>query len=118
MIFEQLQELPKISIMKPVIELEGRSIPSDADDFYLPFLNTLESYVLLWDELIFNLKLTYFNTRSSHYIQAILKTLNKAKNIKKIEINWYYSDEKDDMLELAELYQDYSTIKLNLTKFK
>ena len=53
-----------------------------------------------------NIRLEYFNTSSSKCILDVFKKLeviHKAKN--EVEVNWYYEEDDEDMLEAGEDYE-------------
>ena len=55
---------------------------------------------------VVNIRLEYFNTSSSKCILDVFKKLeaiHKAKN--EVEVNWYYEEDDEDMLEAGEDYE-------------
>ena len=53
-----------------------------------------------------NIHLEYFNTSSSKCILDIFKKLESIKNAgNEVNINWYYEEDDEDMLEAGEDYQ-------------
>ncbi|MDR2887385.1 MAG: DUF1987 domain-containing protein [Bacteroidales bacterium] len=90
-----------------IFEIKGRSIPENAIEFYKPFVDWLETYkVDPLSKTVVSIKLEYFNTSSSKCILELFKKLeaiHKAKN--EVEINWYYEEDDEDMLEAGEDYE-------------
>jgi len=90
-----------------IFEIKGRSIPENSVEFYKPIVEWLDKYKenpLSRTEV--NIKLEYFNTSSSKCILDIFKKLeaiHKAKN--EVQINWYYEEDDEDMLEAGEDYE-------------
>jgi len=88
-------------------EIKGRSIPENSVEFYKPLVDWLEIYK---DEPLpkttVEIKLEYFNTSSSKCILEVFKkleTIHKAQNA--VEVNWYYEEDDEDMLEAGEDYE-------------
>ena len=96
-------------------EIKGRSIPENSIEFYKPLVDWLDEYAKFskpYTEV--NIQLEYFNTSSSKCILDVFKKLeavNKGDN--KVEINWYYEEDDEDMLEAGEDYQ--SILKIPFT---
>jgi hypothetical protein len=119
-------ELPKVTYEKPYIIIEGKSIPADADDFYLGkngLCNKIETCLKLWNKAIIEFKFDYYNTISSRYLTTLFVLLDKYSTIKDITINWYYKaggedrlnrDVDTDMKEYGEDYQELIVTKLNI----
>lgn len=58
------------------------------------------------NKTVLNIRLEYFNTSSSKCILDVFKKLesiHKAKN--DVEVNWYYEEDDEDMLEAGEDYE-------------
>ncbi len=88
-------------------EIKGRSIPENSVEFYKPIVDWLEKYKENpLSKTDVNIKLEYFNTSSSKCILDVFKKLeaiHKAKN--EVQINWYYEEDDEDMLEAGEDYE-------------
>jgi hypothetical protein len=99
-----------------VIEIKGRSIPENSIEFYKPLVDWLEEYKN--DPLPMtkvNIQLEYFNTSSSKCILDVFKkleTIHKAKH--DVEINWYYEEDDEDMLEAGEDYESIIRIPFKM----
>ncbi len=83
-----------------------------------PFAAALDSY---WKEnkskeLVFNLKLTYFNTSGSKHLLNFFKLLEDYKNklSANITVNWFYLKEDLDMVEVVGDYGDLVELKFVL----
>lgn len=92
-----------------IFEIKGRSIPENSVEFYKPLNEWLDSYMQSpIEKTVVNIKLEYFNTSSSKCILDVFKrleTIHRAKH--EVEINWYYEEDDEDMLEAGE---DYDSI--------
>lgn len=85
--------------------LKGRSIPENSIEFYKPILDWIENYGgTPQDKTIVNVQLEYFNTSSSKCILDVFKKLETLSDTA-IDINWYYEEDDEDMLEAGEDYQ-------------
>ena len=90
-----------------LMEIKGRSIPYDSDDFWMPILSWFESYMTAPKaETIFKINLEYFNISSSKRILFLLYKLNElAEAGRTVRVDWEYRKEDDDMYEVG---QDYA----------
>jgi hypothetical protein len=90
-----------------VFEIKGRSIPENSVEFYKPLVDWLENYKESpLPKTTVNIRLEYFNTSSSKCILDVFKKLeaiHKSKN--EVEVNWYYEEDDEDMLEAGEDYE-------------
>lgn len=89
------------------MEIKGRSIPEDADEFWLPILSWFESFVLNPTDLVtVKLDLEYFNISSSKRILFLLYKLNEIDiSGKEVKVEWHYKKSDVDMYEVG---QDYA----------
>lgn len=110
-----------------VFEISGFSRPENVIGFYKPILKWLEDYndhVLSQNInfkkslLTLNLKMTYFNSASSKFLLDILlefmKFMSKGN---KIEVNWYYEEGDDEILESGEEIADMLGYTFNFIPF-
>jgi hypothetical protein len=97
----------KFDSMEGIFEIKGRSIPENSVEFYKPLVDWLDSYKESpLQKTIVNIRLEYFNTSSSKCILDVFKKLeaiHKTKN--EVEVNWYYEEDDEDMLEAGEDYE-------------
>jgi len=92
-------------------EISGKSRPENVRDFYEPVLswfdNNTSSLIANFKDFYndsnpfkFDFKLVYFNSSTSKMLYDILK---KIKNIQNqgitVQINWYYNEEDEEILE-------------------
>ena len=88
------------------MEIKGRSIPDQADEFWLPILDWFESYMHApAAQTIFKIDLEYFNISSSKRILFLLYKLNNlAKIANAVKVEWYYREDDEDMYEVGNDY--------------
>ncbi len=92
-----------------IFEIKGRSIPENSVEFYKPLNEWLDGYMQgPLDKTVVNIRLEYFNTSSSKCILDVFKRLEAIHRSKHdVEINWFYEEDDEDMLEAGE---DYDSI--------
>lgn len=90
-----------------VMEIRGRAIPEQADDFWMPIINWFETYVQIpADQTVFKIDLEYFNISSSKRILFLLYKLNQlAKTSEHVKVEWYYRQNDEDMYEVGQDYK-------------
>jgi hypothetical protein len=98
-----------------LLELRGKSSPENAINFYNNLLVALEKYAVYGSrDITANFKYEYFNTSSSKCIFDIFRRLIKiGEQGHNLNINWYYEEEDDDMLEAGEDYSDLLDVDFN-----
>ncbi len=105
---------------KGIIEIKGRSIPENSIEFYKPLIDWLEEYGSNVDsDTAVNVQLEYFNTSSSKCILDIFKKLESIyKKGQKVEVNWYYEEDDEDMFEAGEDYQSIINIPFKMIEME
>ncbi|TLX71492.1 DUF1987 domain-containing protein [Labilibacter sediminis] len=105
---------------KGIIEIKGRSIPENSIEFYKPLIDWLEEYGnAALAETAVNVQLEYFNTSSSKCILDIFKKLELIfKKGQKVEVNWYYEEDDEDMFEAGEDYQSIINIPFKMIEME
>ncbi|HEX2934013.1 MAG TPA: DUF1987 domain-containing protein [Bacteroidales bacterium] len=97
----------KFDANEGLMEIKGRSIPENSIEFYKPMVDWLDKYAKTpKSQTRVNIQLEYFNTSSSKCILDVFKKLeaiHKANN--QVQINWYYEEDDEDMLEAGEDYE-------------
>lgn len=97
--------------------ISGRSLPEDVSSFYKPVFEWLDVFEKnASNNPSFKFKLEYFNTASSKIILDILMRLEEINNAgaSNINIEWYYMESDDDMLEAGEEYKELVEIPFNV----
>ena len=101
-----------------VCELSGESSIENTLDFYGIMLSWLDSYMKNGNSIIFNFKLTYFNTSSS---KGILELMKKLKNYMElgsdVKVNWYYDKDDETILEEGQDYIEYTNLPISLISY-
>jgi hypothetical protein len=109
LIIEGTTKTPNVSFdgEKGMLEIKGRSIPENSIEFYKPLVDWLEEYARTpKSKTDVNVHLEYFNTSSSKCILDVFKKLEAIhKNKYDVQINWYYEEDDEDMLEAGEDYE-------------
>jgi hypothetical protein len=99
-----------------LLTLRGRSIPENSIDFFKPLQDWIDGYFLNPQEkTCVEIKLEYFNTSSSKSMLDLFKKMEALNGIQtKIEINWFYEEDDEDMLEAGEDYQAILNIPVSM----
>lgn len=89
------------------MEIKGRSIPDQPDEFWIPILNWFETYLMNPNfSTVIKIDLEYFNISSSKRILFLLYKLNElADSGKEVHVEWLYRQTDEDMYEVG---QDYA----------
>lgn len=89
---------------KGIFEINGRSLPEDAADFFEPVFHWLRKYLQHPNpETNFIFRLDYYNTASSKFIQDILTLLETGKGVK---VTWYYHEDDEDLEEAGKNFSE------------
>lgn len=100
-----------------ILELKGRSSPDNSVGFYDQITGYLDQYFSSGEagNIKVNVGLEYFNTSSLKCIFQILKKVNDETNKAslELEINWFYEEDDEDMLETGEDISDLLNIEFN-----
>ncbi len=88
------------------MEIKGRSIPDDADSFWMPVLSWFESYRMdPFSETTFIIYLEYFNIASSKRILFLLYKLNDMIDDGfDVRVEWHYRESDEEMFEVGNDY--------------
>ena len=87
------------------LSMEGESYPEDAAAFFGPLMEGLKKYLedLGEQELVFDLKLAYFNSSSAKGLMNMFQMLEAAAERGcRIKICWHYHGDDDTMEEFGE----------------
>ena len=91
-----------------IFEIKGRSIPENSVEFYKPLVEWLDNYKHEpLPRTSVDVRLEYFNTSSSKCLLEVFKKLEVIHKEQKgaVEINWFYEEDDEDMLEAGEDYE-------------
>ncbi len=103
-----------------VLEISGESYHEYTIEFFQPIFEWLNKYLEQEGRtIVFNFRMTYFNTSSSRRFLEIfdlLEDYNKSKN-GNVTVNWYYEKDDVDMLESGEEYAEDVDLGFNLIAY-
>jgi hypothetical protein len=101
-----------------LLEIIGESYPENSLGFYKPVYDWLNKCIQDKVQLKVNFKLNYFNTSSSKCVIDILDSLDKYfLSAGKVEINWYYEEDDDDMKETGEEFSSDLKVPFQLVYY-
>lgn len=91
------------------MEIKGRSIPQNAEEFWSPVLKWFYAYATKPSESThFVFHFDFFNITTSKRVLFILHKMNEMfENGYKVSVEWRYTEGDNDMKEVGE---DYSTM--------
>ena len=90
------------------IIIKGRSIPSNPIEFYQPLTDWLYVYSNKCEQgtISADVNIEYINTSSSKCLLTIFKRLDMmSKKGWKVEINWFYNEDDDEIYTAGADYQ-------------
>jgi hypothetical protein len=101
------------------IEVSGRSRMTDPGLFYEDLRQKLEDYFYKFRKtLILDLKFEYLSSGSSKWLFYILQSLQSlAEKEGLIEINWYYEEDDDLILEAGEVFKSLLKIPFHIHEY-
>lgn len=103
-----------------VFEINGRSLPENPHQFYLPLFIWLEHYIENpAPKTTLNIQLEYFNSSSTKCIVEMFRKMEQiSKNRKsEVSINWLYASDDEEMLESGENFKSILEVTFNLVPF-
>jgi len=115
-------ECPTIILDKDraTFEITGQSLPEEAISFYTPVIDWFEEYIK--DALpltVLVLKLDYCNSSSTKAIADVMEVLeDHSKNGGKVEVQWFYMEDDDDMLDVGKEFQEIIKIPFSFIATK
>ena len=101
---------------------KGVSYPENADKFYDPIFNVIESYLKNGqsnDKLKIVIDFEYFNTSTARMLYKLFSLFNEAVNTKDylIEIDWVYEFDDFDMIDSGKDFNFmFKYLDFNLTE--
>src|SRR5437016_3783417 len=98
------------------LEIKGRSITDDAEEFYKQLTGWIDKYGESPAETTtLNIHLDYFNTDSSRRLLDLFKRLEGIyRKGNQVVVNWIYDPGDTDMLEAGEDYRSIIRLPFNL----
>ncbi len=98
--------------------MEGESYLENTWEFYHHLLEWLKNYTETCQPIVFDFKLTYFNTSSSKGILEILQFLKEYEDKGyELTVNWYYPEDDEDILEEAEDFIEDTQLNIHLIAY-
>ena len=104
---------------KGILEMSGSSYPENAYEFFQPIYNWLKTYLSNVNKaIILNIKLDYLNTSSTKCILDVLEIVEnyQEKGIE-TQINWFYEEDDEDMLETGEEFAEDMALPFNFISY-
>lgn len=105
---------------KKLFLIKGKSSPEDTIKFYNLIFLGLKNYLLTGqDKLSVHVSLTYFNSSTAKCLFDLMRLLKQIRSMGiAININWYYEEDDEDMLEAGEDYESVSRIPFNFVELE
>ena len=113
---EATSKTPQIDFNSNSGELEiiGISVPENSVAFYTPVVDWLISYVANpQHKTVLALKFSYLNTSSLQFLYDALKELDEIGAPDSVIINWYFTEDDDDMKETGEDFKEVTSSSFN-----
>jgi hypothetical protein len=103
-----------------VCEIAGESYLEYTVEFYDQIVRWVKTYAQEVNQALqFNFKLTYFNTSSFKSILTLLKNLKQFQERGgKVEINWFYPEDDEDILKEAEDLAEGSELEIKFIPYQ
>jgi hypothetical protein len=105
--------------VKGIFCITGKSLPEDVIEFYSPVFSWLEQYVAdPNEETLLEIKVVYFNSASQRALNEIFSILSRL-NVKgkKVDIEWFYNEDDDEMLEAGQEYADITSLPFHYKSY-
>ncbi|MGB4292656.1 MAG: DUF1987 domain-containing protein [Bacteroidales bacterium] len=118
---EKGKNTPEI-ILDPdgVIQITGRSIHENVEEFYQPVEEWINEYIKNPAEItVVNMHMEYFNSASARvFIKLFQKIIYVTVKDKKYIFNWYYDEGDEDILERGEYFSAVLSVPFNFIELK
>jgi len=103
-----------------LLKIKGRSIPENAAKFYYPILDWLKVYTETpSSKTRLDLYLEYINSISQKMVLEIFLIVQELKkNHKSVEVNWYYDEDDEEMMEEGQLFSKRFSLDVNVKPVK
>jgi hypothetical protein len=103
-----------------LLKMSGSSYPENAIDFFGPIINWIKNYITqVKKPITMNLKLNYLNTSSTKCVLDIFEILEQFYQDGGVaEVNWYYEEEDEDILETGEELTEDIEFPVNFFSYK
>jgi len=103
-----------------VIQISGRSIHENAEEFYQPVEEWINEYIKKPAEVtVVNIHMEYFNSATARvFIKLFQKIIYVTVKDKKYVFNWYYDEGDDDILERGEYFSSVLLVPFNFIEVR
>lgn len=109
----------KFDLKQGTLEIEGRSVPSDAENFWEPVLERFDTYCMHpAAKTHVKINLEYFNISSSKRLLFLLYKMNELiERGFSVEIDWWYKENDEDMYEVGRDYAFMVKVPFNFHSY-
>ncbi len=118
---EATKDFPQVVLNKEQnhFEISGRSLPEDAIKFYSPIKDWFLKYVENPNEkTVLIIKLEYYNSSSAKILVKLFMEFEKIFVLgKDVQIDWYYKEKDDVILERGDEIKEFLTLPVNLIAY-
>lgn len=118
---EKTMKTPDISFdaNKGKLVIKGRAIAENPEEFFSDILQWVRDYFQKpRSSTQIDIQLEYVNSGSSKYLLEFLHLLQEQyKSGLKCEVNWYYEEDDESLLELGKHYQSILDLPIKLIEF-
>jgi hypothetical protein len=102
---------------KGVIKMSGRLIPEDAEELFNSIEEWINEYFCDPAEITsIDINLEYINSTGYKYLFYLIHKIVDVRlgnNIERFQINWYYRNEDEDMLEKGKFFSANLKVPFN-----
>jgi hypothetical protein len=109
-----------IDIEKGFFEISGSSIPENPLDIFNPIFDHVNRYLESPQPVTeLNFRLDYFNTSTSKLMLDMIHKMEALKDKEEytVNINWYYRDGDDDMMEIGEDFANLCKLPIEIIPY-
>ncbi|MEQ9423327.1 MAG: DUF1987 domain-containing protein [Cyclobacteriaceae bacterium] len=103
-----------------ILEFKGKSSPENAPKFFQQVDEWFEDDSFTGhDSITINMGLTYFNTSSCKCLFMIFRKLSNLQSMgKDINVNWYFEEDDEDMMEAGEDFSEIFNMQFNMIEIE
>jgi hypothetical protein len=107
LLIKETRTTPEIAFdpIKKIYSIRGRSIPADANSFFMPLHHWIDKYAAHASDkgMAVDINLEHLNTGSVRSLLMILAKLLRHKSAgNNIQINWHHEENDEDLLDKGE----------------
>ena len=105
---------------KGLLEISGRSISENANEFYKPLLDILTKYISKPSSVtLVNIRLEYMNSGTVKCLHEIFKKLEIIPNAATtITVNWHFEADDENMRDVGESFKTLCKLRFVLVEVK